>query len=242
MLDQDLRNRAGLETAFADGGVLLRVVCDSPATAAEGEGRANDPRKAADGGTHRFRFFQGGGNAGGADLDPDSFHRLLEQQAVFRFLDGLQIGTDQLNPMALENAAFGQRHRQIQGGLSAHGRQQGIRTFLLNHPSDHLGRKRFDVSPIRHFRVGHDRRRIGIHQDHLVALSTECLAGLCSGIVEFTGLSDHDRTRTQQKDSTKIGPPGHGRSLQAKRPQPLMQLVTPGPRYGDAMRGLGRDE
>ena len=216
LFDQDLGDRTGFQTAFADGGVLLRVVCDPSSTTPQGEGRSDDSREAADGGSHSFSFFQGGGDAGWADLHPDAFHRLLEQQTVLRLLDGLEIGSDQLNPVTLESAVFRQGDGKVQSGLPAHGWQQCIRTLPFDHPGDDIRRQWFDVGPIRHLRIGHDRSRIGVHEDHLVPLRPQCFAGLGSGIVEFTGLSDHDRTGAQQKDAPQIGPPRHGQSLQAK--------------------------
>ena len=59
LFDQDLGDRTGFQSAFADGGVFLRVVRDSPSTAAQGEGRSDDSRKAADGSPNGFSFLQG---------------------------------------------------------------------------------------------------------------------------------------------------------------------------------------
>ena len=41
--------------------------------------------------------------------------------------------------------------------------------------------------------IGHDRGRVGVDQDHAVALCAQNAAGLGSRIVEFTGLTDNDR-------------------------------------------------
>ncbi len=193
LLDQDLRNRACLQSALADRRIFLRVVSDPTAAAPQGEGGTDDAGKTADGGTHGLSLLQGRGDPGGTDPDADPFHRLLEQQAVFGFLNRLQIGTDQLDTETLQCSVLGQGHRQIQGGLPAHGRQQGVGTFPFDHLRHEIRGERLDVGPIRHVRIGHDRCRVGIDQDHLVSLGAESFAGLGSGVIELAGLADHDR-------------------------------------------------
>ena len=93
-------------------------------------------------------------------------------------MNGLKIGADQLNATTLERAVFGQGDRKVQSGLPPHGGQQRIRTFPFDHPGDHLRSQRLDVGPIRHLRIGHDRCRIGVHEDDLVTLGTQRLTGL----------------------------------------------------------------
>ena len=59
---------------------------------------------------------------------------------------------------------------------------------LLNDPPG----DRLDIGHVRHIRVGHDGRRIGVDQDDLVTLIAQRLARLRAGVVELTGLADHD--------------------------------------------------
>ena len=205
--------RASIKAAIANGPILLRVIGDTAAAAAHGEGGSNDARKAADGLPHRLGLFHGVGNAGGTHRHPDALHRLLEQQAIFCLADRLQIGADQLHAMGRQGAVFGQGDRQVEGGLTAHGGQQGIGPLDLDHPGHHLGGERLDVGAIRHVRIGHDRGRIAIHQHHLETLGAQRLAGLGAGVIEFTGLADHDRARPQQQDAPEIRATGHGRGL-----------------------------
>jgi hypothetical protein len=63
---------------------------------------------------------------------------------------------------------------------------------------------RLDVGRIRHGRVGHDGRRVGVHQNDTVTLFTQRLARLGSGVVEFAGLSDHDRARTKNENTVYV--------------------------------------
>ena len=66
--------------------------------------------------------------------------------------------------------------------------------------SRYLLGERLDVGAVGDFGIGHDRRRIGIHQDDFVALGAQRLAGLRAGIVEFAGLADDDRAGADDQD------------------------------------------
>ena len=90
----------------------------------------------------------------------------------------MQIGSDQLNAIALKRAVLSQGDRKIQRGLSSHCGQESIGTLFFDHPGDHFRSKWLDISPIRHLRIGHDRRRIGIHENDLVSLRPQRFAGL----------------------------------------------------------------
>ena len=64
---------------------------------------------------------------------------------------------------------------------------------------------RLDVDRVGHVRVGHDRGRVGVDQDHPVALLAQRLAGLRAGVVEFAGLADHDRAGADDQDALDVG-------------------------------------
>ena len=209
LLNQDLGDRAGLQAAFAEGAELLGVVGDAPAAAAQGEGRPDDAGVAADDLAHPLRLLQGVGNAGGTHRHADPLHRLLKEQPVFRLADRLQVGADQLHPVLFQGAVFSQGYRQVESGLASHRGQQGIGLFDLNHPGHHLGRQRLDVGAIRHVRIGHDRSRVGIHQHHFEPFCPQRFASLSAGIIEFTGLADHNRPRAQQQDAPEVRAAGH---------------------------------
>jgi hypothetical protein len=57
---------------------------------------------------------------------------------------------------------------------------------------------------VRHLRIGHHRRRIGVDQHHLVSLVLQRLDRLNAGIVEFASLADDDRTRPDDQDGFYI--------------------------------------
>jgi len=55
-----------------------------------------------------------------------------------------------------------------------------FRDFPGDNLLDTLGSDGLKVSPVGKLRVGHDRGRIGVHQDDAVALFPQRLAGLCA--------------------------------------------------------------
>ena len=58
------------------------------------------------------------------NIEADADHRVLEEQAVFGFLDGFELGADQLDVVAVENAGVGEIDGEVEGGLAADGGQQ----------------------------------------------------------------------------------------------------------------------
>ena len=66
------------------------------------------------------------------DVQADLPHGVLEQQAVFGLLDGIELGADQLDAVLVEHARLGQLHREVQAGLAAHGGQQRVGPLLAD--------------------------------------------------------------------------------------------------------------
>src|SRR4029453_7777920 len=74
---------------------------------------------------------------------------------------------------------------------------------------DHRPRDRLDVRDVRHLRVRHDRRRIGIDEDDPVALLLQRLARLRARVVELAGLPDDDRAGADDEDALDVGAAWH---------------------------------
>ena len=85
-----------------------------------------------------------------------------------------------------------QRHAQVERCLATQGWQQRIGTFTLDDRRDDVVVERFDVGPIGERRIGHDRRRVGVHKDDPVSLFFQDPARLGSGVVELARLADND--------------------------------------------------
>src|SRR5258708_13677871 len=62
---------------------------------------------------------------------------------------------------------------------------------------------RSDVDGVRHLRVGHDGRGVGIDENDAIALFAQRLAGLGAGIVELARLADDDRSRSDDQDAVR---------------------------------------
>ena len=87
-----------------------------------------------------------------------------------------------------------QRRRDVESRLPTHGGEQGVGTFLFDYHRNPFGRDGLDVCLISQLRIRHYRRRVGIHQNHPVALFLQRLDRLRAGIIEFRRLTDDDGT------------------------------------------------
>ena len=152
--------------------------------------------------------------AGGftADLGDD----VLEHLPVLAALDGVEIGADELDAVALQRPVLVQRDRGVERGLAAQGGQQRVDLVAaLGLLSDHLlhegGGDGLDVGVVGVLRVGHDGGRVGVDQADLQALGAQHTAGLGSGVVEFAGLPDHDRPRADDQHVAQVGAARHQR-------------------------------
>ena len=208
-LDQQFAGRRSLETALADLDKLFLVVGDATAGTAHREGWADDRRK-ADHGLHLLRLFHRVRNGRTGRAKTDLGHRRLELLAVLSLVDGFTRSADHFDAELFEHAMLGQVERTVQRRLAAHGRQQRVRALLLDDLLDDFPGNRLDVGDIGHFRVGHDRGRIGVDQNDLITLFAQRLAGLCAGVVEFAGLTDDDRAGTDDEDALYVCTLGHG--------------------------------
>ena len=150
------------------------------------------------------------GGAGVGHLQSDLEHDLLKEGAVFPTFDSLSIGSDKAYVVLLQDSAMKKLHCGIQGGLSSKGRQQGVGLLPLDDLRDDLRGDRFDVGPVGKLRIGHDCRRIGVHQHHLVSLFCQGLAGLDPRVIELTSLTNDDRAGSDQENFMDGRVFGHG--------------------------------
>ncbi len=106
------------------------------------------------------------------------------------------------------------------------GRRASGRSFSMISVSD-CDRQRLDVGDVRHAGVGHDRGRVGVDQDDLVAEAAQGLAGLGSGIIELAGLADDDGAGADNQHFLDVIASGHRGFLY-------------GSEIGEKLPGLGR--
>ena len=187
---------------------------DAGAAAAEDVGGADDDGEAdALGDGDGLVDGVGGGRRRGVEADLG--HGLLEQLAVLGGGDGLGVGADELDAVAVEGAVLDELHGQVQRGLPAEGGQQGVGLLALDDALEDLGGERLDVGGVGEVGVGHDRRRVRVGEDDAVALLPQHPAGLGARVVELAGLADHDRAGADEQDRGDVVAARHQRALPA---------------------------
>ena len=208
LFDEDLVDRGQGEGVAHVVAQFLLVVGKAAAGAAEGEGRTEDDR-VADLLGDADRLFDAVDRLGGDDGLAEAEAELLEELAVLGLLDALEGGSEDFDVALVEDAFLGQLDGEVQAGLAAEARDEGVRTLVADDLGDVFQFERFHIDLVGHMGVGHDRRRIGVHEDDLIALFLEGDAGLGACIVEFGGLSDHDRAGADDHHFLDICPARH---------------------------------
>ncbi len=130
----------------------------------------------------------------------DSVEEVAEQLAVLGHLDRLERRADQPDVVLVQDAGLSQGHGQVEPGLAAQAGEEPLRPLFGDDSLDGLDGERLEVDGIGHFRVGHDRGRIGVDQDRPHALGPQRPAGLCARVVELGRLpDDHGATADDQR-------------------------------------------
>ena len=210
LFDEDFGDGGEVEAAGGDGFEFFLVVSDAAAGAAEGVGRADDEGHGADLFGDGAGFFDGVGDAGLGEVEPDFEHGVFEEQAVLAFFDGLGFGADHADAVFFEGACAVQGHGGIEGGLAAEGGEEDVGLFLDDDFFDDLGGDGLDVGAEGELGVGHDGGRVRVDEDDLVAFFAEGFAGLDAGVVELTALADDDGAGADDEDAFDGGVFGHG--------------------------------
>ncbi|CAI8346668.1 MAG: Uncharacterised protein [Rhodospirillaceae bacterium] len=204
LLDQHLGHRRQPQARGQHLDELFAVVADPAALAPKGKGRAQDRRKA--GLSQRFfGLIHGGDQHGTRAFQPNLVHGITELLAIFSLFDGLGPGADKLDTEAFQRTVVVQRQTGVEPGLPAHGRQQRVGALLLDNLGDHLRGYGLDVSGVGKVRVGHDRGRVRVNQNHPVAFLAQRLAGLGARIVKLAGLPDHNGAGADDHNGVDIG-------------------------------------
>ena len=230
LLDKDFIDRRGIEPALADQAEFLDIIGNATARATEREGGADNGRQ-TDLDHRRLGLLHGMHDGRARALQADFFHGGAEALAVLGLIDDIGLGADHLDLEQIQHAAPVELKGTIERCLAAHGWQQGIRALDLDHLGDHFRRDGFNIGRVRELRIGHDRRRVGIDQDHPVALGLQRLHRLHPGIIEFAGLADDDRTCANDQDGFDVGAFGHGFPVSRARASGLpLRVAAPGGR------------
>ena len=119
-------------------------------------------------------------------------------------MDRLDARADQLDAELREHAGFVQLDREVQRGLAAERRQQRVGALALDDPAQARDVERLDVGRVGELGVGHDRRRVRVHEDDAEALGAQHAARLGARVVELAGLADHDRPAADDEDRLDV--------------------------------------
>jgi hypothetical protein len=119
LFDEDFGGGRGVEAALDDLLELLAVVGDAAAGAAHRE-RGTDDDRVTQGLLDFLRLRQRVRDSRTRALEPDLLHRVLEEFAILRHVDGFTRSRDHLDAMAREHAFADEVERRIKRRLSAH--------------------------------------------------------------------------------------------------------------------------
>ena len=209
LINQQLFGRREIQTAGANFFKLFTVISDTAAATAHGKGWANNAREAHVSG-NRQRFFHRVCDTGTRGFQTNFLHRYVETTAVFCFINRIGSGTNHGDTELFQHALTFQLQRAVQRRLTAHRWQHRVRALFFNNLAYNFPVNRLDVGCISHFRVGHDGRRVGVHQNDAVTLFTQGFTRLRARVVKLTRLTDNNRARTQNQDTFYICTFWHG--------------------------------
>ena len=205
LLDQELTGHREAQAAAGDGNQLLPVIGEPSPGSTHGVGGADDDGKAELTGDS-FGLVDGGGDPGAGGGDPQPRHGLLEELPVLSALDGLQVHPDDPHAVLLQDPRLMEGLGHVEPGLTAEVGKKGVRPLQGDDLLQPLPVEGFHVGGIRHGRIGHDGGGVGVDQDNGVTQLTKRFTRLGSGIIELTGLPDHDRTGPYDENLLDIVP------------------------------------
>ena len=208
-LDKDLRDRGRVEPRLCRARELLRAVGHAAARTAERERRADDDG-VADAAGDGERVRDGARRAGGDGRLADGGHGLLEQLAILRLADGVDVRADEAHVVPLQKALAVELHCERQPRLTAEPGEEAVGLLLFDDALDGGQRERLEIDLVRERLVGHDRRGVGVDEHDVHARIAQHAARLRAGIVKFRRLPDHDRTGADDQDFADGGINRHG--------------------------------
>ena len=204
LLDEHLADRGLGQSPLHLGEQRSRIVREATAVPAQRERRAHHGRDGEAVDLVESRHDDRGRDAETARLD-----RVLELLAVLRAPDHLHGRADELDAELLEHTRLRERDREVERGLPAERRQDGIRALALEDGGDALEVERLDVRAVGEPGVGHDRRRVRVDDDRAIAVLAQHLQRLAARVVELAGLADDDRAGADDADALEVAPRRH---------------------------------
>ena len=200
LFNEDLGGWGKIETARNDCFKFFLVVSDPTTGSTEGERRTNDKRHHPDLFRDLLRLLHRVRHSRDGEVKADLNHRVFETLTIFALIDGVSIGADHADPILIEGSGIEKLDGDVQRSLTSEGRQERIGPFFDDDSLNRLRSDRLDIGPLRKLRVGHNRCRIGIHENDLVTFLAQRLASLGPGVIKLTTLSNDDGAGSDHED------------------------------------------
>ncbi len=208
LLEQHLADRALAQPAGHHRLELVRRAGEAAAVPAERErGPDHQGQPQVAGRERGVGVAHAGDDRARRDAESDLRHRLGEELAILGTADGVVGGADQLHPELVEDARRVQVGREVERGLAAERRQQGIGPLPAQHRRRALDVERLEVGAVGPAAVGHDGRRVRVDQHRAQPLVAQHAQRLAAGVVELARLPDHDRAGADHGDARDVGAP-----------------------------------
>ena len=192
LLNENLAYETRLKTSRTHRAELFLVIYKTAAGAAHRVCRAKNYRVAELVGD-RKSLVHAVRNLASCHLDTELVHCILKFDTVLAALDRVDLHADNLHIVFVQNTGLIELSAEVQAGLTAEVRQQRVRALLRDDALQSLYVERLNIGNIRCLRVGHDRRRVRVHQNDLVTELAKRLARLRTRVVELARLADDDR-------------------------------------------------
>ena len=148
---------------------------------------------------------------------PAALHRRPEEGAVLRSANGVQIGSDQLDAVLGEHAAFSELDREVECGLAAERGEERVRRLAGDDLRERGRVERLEIGRVGPLGVGHDRGGVRVGEHDAIALGTQRTARLHAGVVELAALPDPDRAGPDDQDAAKVGSLRHAVAIRSKK-------------------------
>ena len=123
-----------------------------------------------------------------------TLHQLLEAVTILALFYRCNARADDAHIILVQNPAVIELAGEVQSRLSAHSGNNAVRALALDYLLDILDRERLDIGFRRNPAVGHNRRRVGVHEHGFYALLLNRAARLRSRVVKFRCLTYNNRS------------------------------------------------
>ncbi len=159
LFDQNLTDQTGRDPTGSNDPQLVQVV-DQPAAGAAHGIRWADHNGIAQTGRHPLGILYRVDRFALGHFYPERVHGILEGRPILAPLDRVELHTDDLDIVFVENPPFRKVGGQVKTGLAAEIRQQCIWTFFGDDLLERLHIQGLDVGHVRHPGIGHDCGRV----------------------------------------------------------------------------------